>query len=91
MRKKLGLTPERHTEIGMLLAVTRDELTGIYVEVANAYPTGEAYARKLERAVRLLDEARCRAENLFCAENREAFTMEAYYPSPETRRRSAGT
>lgn len=58
---KVRLTPEQHTRIGMQLAHIRNQLTGLHVEVAGAYPLNGPEARpgrKLNTAIKTIDEAR---------------------------------
>ncbi|MFE9461679.1 hypothetical protein [Streptomyces californicus] len=72
-------TMEQHEHLGMRLAVIRDELLNLYVDVANAYPKTGPEARHLGRAYETIDKARCELENAMFREHPEGSTR-VYYP-----------
>lgn len=88
---KPRLTADEHTHLGHRLAAMRDELTTLYVQLANAYPqTGleAASARKLEKARQAIDDARGDLENALYREHPEQAATSVYYPHPEDRARA---
>ncbi|MFC9758866.1 hypothetical protein [Streptomyces sp. NPDC056921] len=88
MAKKQKLTVEEHTQLGQRLAVMRDELATLQVQLASAYPrTGPAAApaRNLEKARKAIDEARSDLENALYREYPEQAATTIYHPHPEDR------
>ncbi|MEV6165609.1 hypothetical protein AB0L71_27595 [Streptomyces sp. NPDC052052] len=88
--KKKRLTLGEHTQLGRHLAVIRDELTTLHVQLGNAYPhTGpeSGPARNLAKATKALDEARSSLENFLFREHPEQATTHIYYPATEDRAR----
>ncbi|MBT2401509.1 hypothetical protein [Streptomyces sp. ISL-100] len=88
MTKKPKLTVEEHASIGARLAGIRDELTTLYVELANAYPQSgpeAAPARKAEKALKSIDDARSDLENALYWEHPEQAATTTYYPHREDR------
>lgn len=88
---KPKLTFEEHTEMGQALASMRDELLRRRVHLANAYPeSGQSGvpAKKLDVAVRAIDEARDELENALYREHPEMAQTTVYYPHPEDRVRT---
>ena len=85
---KPKLTADEHAHLGRRLAGIRDELTTLYVQLANAYPqTGPeaAPARKLEKAQKAIDDARGDLENALYREHPGQAATSVYYPHPEDR------
>lgn len=84
---KPRLTLEEHKELGLALAVMRDDLVRYSTMLANAYPVAGPEAkphRKLESAYAAIDEARCALENALFDEHRGAETS-VYYPDSDRR------
>ncbi|MGY5127310.1 hypothetical protein [Streptomyces nigrescens] len=88
---KPRLTFEEHVEMGRALASMRDELLHRDTQLANAYPRSgpEAVpAKKLDEAVRAIDEARAELENALYREHRGVAKTSVYYPPAEDRVRA---
>ena len=81
MKKKPVLSFERHAWIGRALGETRDYLTHLYVEVANA--RGSKFktqaARSIERALRQLDSARSDLEEEMFLSHPDRADITVYY------------
>lgn len=67
--RKPGLTPKRHLEIGSELAVMRDRLHTIMIEVMTAYPLGSRQAREAEKVIRAFSHLRSVLDSAACAED----------------------
>ncbi|MFF3128525.1 hypothetical protein ACFVRD_41080 [Streptomyces sp. NPDC057908] len=88
MTKKSKLTADEHADLGRRLAVMRDELSHIHVQLSGAYAqTGPASlpAKKIVAARKALDEARSGLENALYQEYPESAATTVYYPHPEDR------
>ncbi|MFE9850311.1 hypothetical protein ACFYPN_16075 [Streptomyces sp. NPDC005576] len=87
MTKKTKLTADEHADLGRQLAVMRDELSRIQVQLSGAYAqTGPAALpmRKVIAARTALDAARSALENALFQEYPGSATT-VYYPHPEDR------
>jgi len=88
--KKLGLTFERHQEIGRILYNMHNELTRLTVEVGNAYPaTGKRgkQLKELRHTIMTLNLARCWLDSrLFEDCPDEARKEHVYYHPSEGKR-----
>jgi hypothetical protein len=85
---KPRLTQAEHAELGRALAGIHEELAHRKTQLGNAYPqTGpEALpARKLDAALKALNEARSALENAAFREHPDTTTTRTYYPHPENR------
>lgn len=90
---KPRMTIEEHVELGRHLASMRGELLSCQVQLGNAYPrsgTEAVPARKLEVAVRAIDEARTELENAMYREHPQMARTSTYYPQTEDLGRSVG-
>ena len=90
--RKVGLTLERHKEIGLELARIRDRLTEIGCEIANSYPKDSKQARTAMAATRPLDQLRSILDSQMLGEHGGDIraTTHVYYPSREDRRAATG-
>lgn len=85
---KSRLSQEQHTELGRALAAIHDELIHRTVQLDNAYPVAgpEAVpARKLDAAIRAVNQARNALENALFNEHPNTATTRTYYPPPQDR------
>lgn len=88
---KPKLTHDEHAEMGLTLASIRDELLHRSVQLANAYPQSgppALPAKKLDAAIRAIDEARSELENALFREHPETAQTTVYYPHSEDRVRA---
>ncbi|MEU1088936.1 hypothetical protein ABZ401_19235 [Streptomyces sp. NPDC005892] len=88
MTKKTKLTADEHADLGRRLAVMRDELSRIQVQLSGAYPqTGPAALpiRQVIAARTALDKARSALDNALFEEYPAVAKTTVYYPHPEDR------
>ncbi|MEU2755951.1 hypothetical protein ACH4GG_27365 [Streptomyces albidoflavus] len=81
---KPKLTFEEHLEMGRALKVARNDLLNRQVTLANAYPrSGQpgVPSKKLEAAVRAIDEARSALDNAVFNEHPGQADTKVYYPN----------
>ena len=90
--RRTPMTVKEHEELGLTLAVMRDELIKIQVWIGNNHlPKNHAAVRALALASRRLDKARSELENVMFAEHAnfiQSFgdaSTSVYYPSQEVR------
>ena len=89
MRKK-PFEDGEHVQLGLTLARMRDELTSIYVWLGNErLPKGHAAVRDIDNAIKRLDGARSKLENVMFTADREHASPDVYYPSRQARERAA--
>lgn len=84
-RMKPRLTADQHADMGRCLAAVLDELTQRHIQLANAYPLSGPEARpakKLDSAIRALDQARSEMENALYREHPDSARTTVYYPTP---------
>ncbi|WP_157875560.1 hypothetical protein [Streptomyces sp. CNQ431] len=85
---KPKLSWEEHVEMGRALASLRDELTHRHVTLGNAYPLSgpeSIPAKKVEMAVKAIDQARSELENALFREHPGVAQTSVYYPPSENR------
>ncbi len=59
---------EKHQEVGKELQVNRNYLSGLSVEICNAYPKRSKECRRATKALNAIDELRSSLDNCFCKE-----------------------
>lgn len=71
--KKTGFSIENHKEVAELLKGMRNELSGIWVKLSNAYPQNNKRAakaiRQIDKAQKAIDQARNELDNLIHLEH----------------------
>ncbi|MFI1161402.1 hypothetical protein [Streptomyces sioyaensis] len=88
---KPRLTFEEHVEMGRALASMRNELLHRDIQLENAYPRSgpeSVPAKKLDAAVRAIDDARAELENALYREHPGVAQTSVYYPPSEDRVRA---
>jgi len=83
-KRKMGISFERHKEIGAELRKISETLTKMAVEFANAYPKSGHYGRALkglDKALKGVNDARCYAEENLFKDHPDKASTKIYYGS----------
>jgi hypothetical protein len=91
MAVKKGLTYEQHERAGALLKKTHEDLTKLFVEVANAYPRrgrAQVAITALARALDKISIARSELEELAVGDCGHQFHIGIYYAKREEKAES---